>query len=67
MYELDLQEDKTYYHLVYCEDGDFIGIDAYKKPYYFTHDHYEIQAIDMPLLRVLKLLKEGANPETLVS
>ena len=67
VYELDLQEDKTYYHLVYCEDGDFIGIDAYKNPYYFTHDPYEIRAIDISLLKVLKLLKEGANPEILVS
>lgn len=52
VYKVEL-EGKKYYHLKDLEDGDFIGIDAKKRVYKFTHDPYEIKFLGVDLRSVL--------------
>lgn len=52
VYEVKL-EQKTFYHLVDLENGDFIAIDLRKNVYCITHDPYEIKLLNSSLEEIL--------------
>jgi len=53
VYEV-LLNDKTYFHIMDLEDGDFIGMDYEKNLYEITHDPFGIRLINRTLQEVFQ-------------